>query len=245
MYTLPYGFRIVGPTWERRRLVDAGAAFEGYASCNARAEVDREAYLSAFTYGDDFRQLLAETGSMAGFLGPCWASWLWWDIDRQNDLEGALSDARRLAGAVLVRFPTLAEDDLLLFYSGSKGFHVGVASCVWNPQPSALFNRAARRLAEQIAEGAGLSTDAGVYDKVRAFRAPNSRHPRTGRHKRRLSFDELIGLSIDRILQLAERPEPFDVPEPARRSEQAAADWLDAVRWWRRRPKRKRTAGPP
>ena len=58
---LPYGFRIVGPLWERRRLVEADAAFQAYAECDPKAEVDREAYLSAFRFGDEFRRLLAST----------------------------------------------------------------------------------------------------------------------------------------------------------------------------------------
>src|SRR3990167_439294 len=75
-----------------RRLVDAGAAFAAYAACDDRAEVTREAYLTAFTFGEDFRRLLLETGSTAGFSGPCWAPWLWWDINCEN-LEQAQADA--------------------------------------------------------------------------------------------------------------------------------------------------------
>jgi replicative DNA helicase len=56
MMTHPYGFRILGPTTEPRRLVDAGTAFAGYAACDPRAEVNQEAYLSAFCFGEDFRQ---------------------------------------------------------------------------------------------------------------------------------------------------------------------------------------------
>ncbi len=44
--TLPYGFHIVGSTWEQRRLVDAGAAFTGYCSCDERARIECEAYLA-------------------------------------------------------------------------------------------------------------------------------------------------------------------------------------------------------
>ena len=51
-----YGFRIVGATTEARRLIDWAAALGAYAACDQRADVDREAYLSAFTFGDDFRQ---------------------------------------------------------------------------------------------------------------------------------------------------------------------------------------------
>ena len=224
----PYGFRILGQTCERRRLVDAGAALQGYASCDDRAQVDREAYLSVYRFDDDFRQFLDGTGSTARFSGPCWAPSLWFDIDR-NALDVALADARRLAGFILARYTTLDDNDLLLFHSGSKGFHIGIPTCLWNPGPSAAFPRIARRFAEQISERAGVTIDIGVYDRVRAFRAPNSRHPKTGRHKRRLSFDELTGLSLDGILRLAERPEPFDIPGPTGQDSQAAADWQAAM----------------
>lgn len=161
---LPFAFRIVGPTWERRRLVNAGAALAAYAACDERAAVEREAYLSAFQYGPDFRQLLTLTGSTAGFTGPCWAPWLWFDIDRAADLDAALADARRLAGFILDRYRILDDGDLLTFYSGSKGFHVGIPTASWTPAPSPLFHLTARRFAEQLAERAGVTIDTGVYD---------------------------------------------------------------------------------
>jgi hypothetical protein len=116
---------------------------------------------------------------------------------------------------------------LLLFFSGSKGFHVGLPT-VWNPAPSPDFHRVARCLAERLAALAGVVIDRGVYDKVRAFRAPNSRHPKTGLHKRRLSFGELTGLSLDGIRGLAQGPEPFELPIPSAADPKAAEDWRDA-----------------
>jgi hypothetical protein len=223
----PYGFRILGDPSQERRLVDARLALAGYASCAEVAEVEREAYLSAFSFGVDFRELLEGEGSVRGFTGPCWAPFIWWDIDREGDLTAALKDARTLALSLHERYGT-HEDDLLIFFSGSKGFHLGLPTALWGPQPSPTFNRVARSFAEAAAEKAGMRTDAGVYDKVRAFRAPNSRHPRTGLHKRRLSLDELLGLTLQRIEELARAPEPFELPAPTYRSDQAAADWTAA-----------------
>ena len=186
----PYAFRIVGPTWQRRRLVVAAAALAGYCSCDPRAQVEREAYLSAFQFGPDFRQLLESTCSTAGFLGECWSQWLWFDIDDEADLPGAATAAGRL-GTVLEGRYAIGEADLLIFFSGSKGFHLGLPTTIWSPVPSVTFHKTARQLAENIAEIAGVKIDTGVYDRVRAFRAPNLRHPKTGLHKRRLSLDEL------------------------------------------------------
>ena len=96
------------------------------------------------------------------------------------------------------------------------------------PEPSGTFNKLARQFAEQIAERLAVKIDTGVYDKVRAFRAPNSRHPKTGRHKRWLAFDELLHLKTAAIVELAAEPEPFDLPEPPPVNDQAVADWKAA-----------------
>ena len=228
MNSPPYGFRIVGATWERRRLVDAAAALAGYAACDERCQVDKEAYLSAFQFGDDFRRLLTETGSTAGFTGACWSPWLWFDIDR-TELTDALKDTIRLAANLDERY-RLPDDSLLLFFSGRKGFHIGLPTCLWSPAPSDVFHKTARRFAENVAQLCDVTIDTGVYDRVRAFRAPNSRHAKSGLHKRQFSYDELTGLSLERIVELAREPAPFDLPTPTATSEQAAADWQAAIR---------------
>lgn len=225
-----HGFRIVGGCAERRRLVAWPAAFSGYAGCDPRAAVEREAYLSAFTFGDDFRQ--RDDGwrvDVKGFQGPCGGAWLWFDLDGADDPEAPLRDARRLCAALVERY-ALEGDALLTFYSGAKGFHVGLPLAVCGaPPPSEAFHRVARRFALGHAERLGVAIDAGVYDRVRAFRAPNSRHPKTGRHKRRLTFDELLGLRLEAIERLAAEPAPFDAPEAPAAHPQAVADWRDAA----------------
>lgn len=226
-----YGFRIDGDCRSERRLVDWPAAFAGYAACDRRAEVNREAYLSAFTFGDDFRQRDGGWGvDVKGFNGACGAPWLWFDLDAEADLDAALRDARALCAA-LVELYALDGDDLLTFFSGSKGFHVGFPlSLCGSPKPSTDFNATCRVLAELLAKRQRVSIDTAVYDRVRAFRAPNSKHPKSGRHKRRLTFDELLGLRLDAIVRLAEMPEPFDVPSAPAANATAVADWEAAQR---------------
>jgi len=77
---LRFGYRIVGNLAPRRRLVDAGVALAAYAACHPRAEVGREAYLSAFWFGADFRDYLAWNGTPKGYNGVCWTPFVWWDI---------------------------------------------------------------------------------------------------------------------------------------------------------------------
>ena len=221
------GFRIVGPCTGERRLVCWPTAFVAYASLDARAEVEREAYLSAFTFGDDFRTHLEATGSTAGFAGVCGGEFVWFDIDR-TDLDISRSEAARLAWFITERY-RLDDDALLIFFSGSKGFHVGLPTELWKPAASLLFNGVAKRLAEGLAASCEVVIDLAVYDKVRAFRAPNSRHGKTGLHKLRLSLNELTRLSVESIQRLASEPKAFDVPTVSTRCDQAATDWQEAA----------------
>ncbi len=221
------GFRVLGSATSQRRLIDFDAAFAAYAGCEDRAEVEREAYLSAFTYGDEFRRYMDTTGSTKGYDGCCSAPWLWFDLDGEN-LDTVLSDARRLAEGILYRYRALDDDALLLFFSGSRGVHIGLP-VTWEPAPSVTFHRTTRRFAEALAAVLGVKIDTGVYDKVRLFRAPNSRHPKTGLHKRRLALDELFHLDAGRIRQLAAAPEPFAWPVVTAADPQAAADWQAAL----------------
>jgi hypothetical protein len=227
-----YGFWIVGPCCGERRLIDWSAAFAAYAALDERADVQREAYLSAFTFGEDFRQHLESNGTTKGFDGVCWGPWLWFDIDRtEHESETARRDTARLALSLVERY-RFSDDDLLIFFSGSKGFHVGMPTAAFGPEPSPTFHRGARKFAEGLAEAAGVSIDTGIYDKVRAFRAPNSRHAKTGLYKRPLSLDELVRLSIATIRERAQEPRPFDVPDFVgrhQRNDQAVADWQAAV----------------
>jgi hypothetical protein len=123
--TARFGFRVVGGKAGERRLVDPAAAFAAHCAADPKAEPARECYLSAFRFGDDFRTHLTATHTTKGFTGACWSPWLWFDVDRA-DPTVALADARRLAGFLLFRYSEFADDDLLYFYSGAKGFHVGL-----------------------------------------------------------------------------------------------------------------------
>lgn len=232
------GFRVVGHRTARRRPVQHSVAFAAHAACDPRAELEREAYLSFFVFDGAFAEHLERNGSEAAYGGPCGASWLWWDIDRPDDLQAALSDARRLAGFLLERYHELDDDDVLVCFSGAKGLHVGIPA-TWRPEPSPTFNIVAKLFCLELAEQARVAVDGSIYTKTRLLRAPNSRHPKTGLHKRRLSLDELTYLSLERILDLAREPAPFDVPSGPATCPKAADDWREAERAAERRAQRR------
>src|SRR5581483_7137699 len=199
MSALPHGFRIVGMVSSGRRLVDWQVAFRAHCVADPDAEPGRESYLSAFTFGPDLASLQRDdyTLDVRGFDGVCHSPFIWFDLDR-DAIETALLDARTLAEVTLHTYRELEDDDLLYWFSGSKGFHLAFPTSLLPADPSTSFHRHSHRFALTLAERAGVRIDEGVYRKVQPLRAPNSRHPKTGLHKVRLSYDELFGLAAAR-----------------------------------------------
>ena len=74
----------------------------------------------------------------------------------------ATTDARRLAAGLCHRYEIVG-DDLLLFFSGSKGFYIGLPlSLCGSPEPSLTFQTTCRRLAESIGVVLNAAIDSGL-----------------------------------------------------------------------------------
>lgn len=225
--TLPFGFWIRGTCTERRELIDWHRAFEAHAALDGRVDANRAAYLSLFTFGEAFRDHLQAVGSTKGFAGETHAPWLWFDVD-ETELATALESTRRLVIGAADILQT-SENAILVFFSGSKGFHVGIPTALWEPSPGVLFHRACRVLAERIAATCKVRIDAGIYDRVRAFRAPNSRHPKTGLHKIAIGPERVMRFGVDAIRELAKTPFAFDIPDAPGRSSAVETLWRECV----------------
>jgi hypothetical protein len=205
----PYAFRILGPLDGPRKRVDAEAAFAAYCRCDERARVDTEAYLSHFRFDESFRDHLATTGSTRDFNGNTWAEELVFDIDAEGDLPAALEQARKLT-ATLTDTYEVPRKGFTSHFSGSKGFHIALPTRLWLADGGPNFHRVAGVFARRVAAAARVTIDVGVYDRVRALRAPNSVHPKTGLHKRHIPADVFETITVDQIVELARSPAPFE-----------------------------------
>jgi hypothetical protein len=190
--------------------------------------------LSAFQFDAGFAEHLARTGSPAGFSGSTWSPFVWLDVDRDEAAGGvarALADTKRLVDVLDERYgvPRAA---IVPFVSGGKGMHLGIPTALWAPPASPDFHAVARQFAETVATAAGVAVDVGVFDRVRAFRAPNSRHPKTGLHKRYVPVDVLDAVTVNGVLSMARTPEPFDVPgtDGVESADMLVAVWERAAR---------------
>lgn len=221
------GYRVEGPLAGPRRRIHHPTAFDAYRICDPRAVNGQEAYLSHFCYDETFADHLATTGSTKGFAGATWAPVIYLDKDREC-IDAAFADTKKLITS-LVEDHGVPPEYLLVFFSGSKGFHLGIPTGLFSPPPGQGFHRIAREFAERIAEQASTTIDTGVYDAVRAFRAPNSRHPKTGLYKRILPADKLDAMTADDCIELARQPEPFVLPQTEGSPDMLVALWDSAA----------------
>jgi hypothetical protein len=223
-------FRILGDARGPRMRAPFARAFDAYRRCDSAVEIDRQAYLSAFTFGRQFDELLRTTGSVAGYDGPTGGPHVWWDFDA-DELAAAKDGAQWIVYSLVEKFGVPA-DAVLVLFSGAKGFHVGLPSWLTGSTPGDLFHETTKRFCVGLAEYASATTtlDAGIYDRVRPFRAPNSRHGKTGRFKRHLPTDRFEELEVPEILELAREPQPFDVMPAGPVNDRLAELWADAAR---------------
>lgn len=233
----PVGFRVLDTVENPRKPIDWRQAFLAYLEADERAECHRVAFLSLFHFGREFVEHVGRCGSVRGFTGPVGADWLAFDIDR-TDLEAARRDACRLGSFILERF-TVGEDDVLNFFSGGKGFHLLLpCELVGSPAPCADFATVGGEFCARVAAGAGVAVDS-IYDSMRLFRAPNSRHNKTGSFKISLSWRELSSMSAARIQELARGTRFRELREAPPPCPVAVSDWQAAeaaVRNRRARP---------
>ena len=217
------GLAVRGPTNSDRQLVRHEPTLNFYADGEGEPG---EAYLSHFVFGPEMREHFgANGGSPAGFAGPCAARHVVLDIDRP-DLNDALADCRKLVQTVLRRYPEIG-DDATVYFSGNKGFHV-LVELAHRPTPAVGFHRVAKTYCEGLAALAGVAIDGGIYDLVRIVRLPNTRHPKSGLFKRRVTCEGLFKLGLAAIQDMAKLPSGDGIPTVRGAVPQLALDWAKA-----------------
>jgi hypothetical protein len=216
----PLAFRVVGGAENRREVVSYRKAMALYAIADPSVLPELPAYLSAFAFPTAFMEhVRTNGGSTAGYAGPVAVPSINFDIDRP-DLDIALRDTRRLSHRLADRYGV----DPLIHYSGSKGFHVSISTAD-SIEPVPDNHIIAKALVCRLAGEVGIEVDEGVYDRVRLWRAVNSRHHRTGRHKIGIDLDDILVVSADQVRRLAANPIPYDPPVSLTPPPRFVAEW--------------------
>ena len=109
------------------------------------------------------------------------------DFDHEL-LEQAQKDA-----ISLYQHLNLDETNSHIFFSGQKGFHIYVSAYYLNLEHSAQSTPKQCALLAEKLKLIAPSLDLSIYKPAQKFRAPGSKHPKTGLYKTQINFEQLSG----------------------------------------------------
>jgi hypothetical protein len=153
-------------------------------------------------------------GSVKGYAGKAKADFFAADFDHE-DPGKALEDARRTVRRWEAIYGILPEA-LRYFYSGSKGVHVEIPQNLFGGLEPGRDTAARLKVvgAEMLRDS--VAADLSIYETLRLWRTPNTRHKKTGLYKIPLYAHEFFNLEIKAIQELAQdRREAFIHTDPS------------------------------
>lgn len=160
-----------------------------------------DCYTTMFLFKEEYQKHVKSTGSVRGAdQFKVWSPYLWFDIDAP-DLQDATIDMQALLRGVRSMGVL---DHVVVFFSGSKGYHIGIDAGVFGFEPSQTLPDQMRRVATQIASLFNIDTlDTKVYNHNRLWRVPDTFHGKTKLRKTVLKPEKAIEMSVDEIKRVA------------------------------------------
>ena len=165
----------------------------------------KDCYVTYFRFKQDYYDHWKKTGSVSGYTGDHYSDWLYLDID-----SGDLNDSHKIAKDVLLYLELEYEidlDEIEVFFSGAKGFHVALPSEFFGFEPSARLAEIHKSIVGEVF--GAFRVDQVIYEINRLFRMPNTINSKSGLHKIILSPRELLHSTIDQIKQMATTTRPI------------------------------------
>ena len=157
----------------------------------------KDTYSTIYEYDD-------KDQNKANFIAP-----LYLDLDI-DDLEKDFSKLKRDLFLLIRRLTTmfyLSEDNIEIYFSGSKGFHVIIPYEIFGFDYSKDLNSKYKTLALELnSYTITKSIDTRIYDNKRLFREPNTINSKTGLYKVQISLNDLRKFDYNDIIEYASSP---------------------------------------
>ena len=172
-----------------------------------------DAYFSLFPFEENVNSYINIHKTIKGYCGKHYLPVIAIDIDNENT-EKSQQDTI-LAVKKINKLYNINIDELYIYFSGSKGFHVLIPEKIYgNQQPQENISLKVKRfIVEKFSDIE--SVDTKIYEDHRIFRVANSKHQKTGLYKIQISFEEL-NLPIEEIKNIAKKPRVFTRKETPR-----------------------------
>lgn len=148
------------------------------------------------------------------------------DFVWHKNIEMSRTDAVKLTHFFTEKFD-MTEDEIRVYFSGSKGFHILVNPIVLGVVPYNKLHRAYKSIALHLETQLGLqSLDSGsIYSHGRMWRLVNSIHSKSGLFKVELDHTELKGDVHEITGTLAKTPRPDLYEDTSYNLNEQASEW--------------------
>lgn len=186
-------------------LVEKSIANRGKIVPVSEINIDKrpyEAYTSLFTYNDAILTHIKKSSSMAKYEAPVAIRYVWIDFD-DDSIDNAKRNVLRFLADINEKYDVNPEI-LHVYFSGNKGFHVGIPSEVigiqgiYDKDMPLYINNFVKNLTSEIE-----CVDYKIYNHTRLFRLPYSLNVKSNLYKIRLPINILSDSSSDEIMGYA------------------------------------------
>lgn len=127
------------------------------------------------------------------------------------DFDGDISsEYRKIANEVMMvakffeinwKIPV---ENLQIYFSGSKGFHLIIPRTIIDVQPDIRLNDKFKLLAEYVKRQLNCKyLDLQIYDRKRLFRIPNTINAKSNLYKTQLTYEQLRQFNYDSLIEYA------------------------------------------
>lgn len=168
----------------------------------SREPANYERYASLFSFDKNILEYVKlNNNSLSGYKGTLYTNWIWIDFDdKDKNIDNSVKMVKDFVRDLNKNY-FIDADNLYYYFSGAKGFHVGIHEKLLG---GIIGDKTlAGKMKEFVLFIAPLA-DNVIYEPIRIFRLPNSVNNKTGLYKIPLSFDELT--TGDEIKKLAINP---------------------------------------
>ena len=145
------------------------------------------------------------------FIAP-----LYLDLDIDNieeDYNKLIRDLKILIHKLVTEFH-VEQNDIQIYFSGSKGFHLIISENIFGFEPGRTLNKDLKKVAVYLkAYTLTKCIDTKIYDYKRLFRINNTINSKTGLYKVRISYDDLIDMSYNDLIEYASKPKDIEPDE--------------------------------
>jgi hypothetical protein len=169
-----------------------------------RNPANYERYISWLPYDKNILDYAKVNGSLKQYKGIHYCPVFFIDIDKDGDLAGAQQSTLQLIKRLVSEYFVNTED-LLYYFSGNKGFHVGIPGKMMGiKSPQSGMGDRCKRVAVELTNDIE-NIDYKIYDDGRLFRLVNSINDKSGLYKIPITYEELAG-DMNVIIELAKQP---------------------------------------